>query len=302
MSIRLFYIGEIVGKAGVYCVKNGLPDIKEQYGIDFVVANGEGATGGYGIGKNHSIYLRKLGVDVITSGEKGYYKKDMVPHIAKASYILRPANYPPQNPGRGWRIYQVGDKKIGIIDLLGQSGFNRVHLSNPFTFLPELVSRVKQETPIVLVDFHATTTAEKYSMFHHADGMVSAIIGSHTKVQTADEQIMDKGTGVICDAGRTGSFMSVGGLEPETEIQQYLTQIPERSNEYWDGLELQGVVLHLTEDGKTEYIERVRYPVAKSDDNSGKGQGPEAQAAVTNGGAVAQPDTPQNKASDAVNE
>jgi 2',3'-cyclic-nucleotide 2'-phosphodiesterase len=263
MGIRILYIGEIVGKAGVYCVKSGLPRIREEHGINFVIANGEGTTGGYGIGKNHSIYLHKLGVDVITTGEKAYYKKDMVPHIGKSPYILRPANYPPQNPGRGWRVYQVGDRSIGVINLLGQSGFNRVHLSNPFTFLPELVSRVKQETPLVVVDFHATTTAEKYSMFYHADGSVSAVIGSHTKVLTADEQILQRGTGVICDAGRTGSFMSVGGLQPETEIQQLVTQIPERSQEFWEGLELQGVILHLSDEGKTEHIERVRYPIEK---------------------------------------
>ena len=270
MSIRILYVGEIVGKAGVYCIKNGLPKVKDEYGVDLVIANGEGATGGYGLGKNHSIYLHKLGLDVITSGEKIYYKKDMVPHIAKCPYILRPANYPPQNPGRGWRVYDVGDKKIGVISLLGQSGFSRVHLSNPFTFLPELVSRVKQETPIIIVDFHATTTAEKYSMFHHADGLVTAVIGSHTKVLTADEDIFDKGTGVICDTGRTGSFMSVGGLDPETEIHQLITQIPERSKEYWEDLELQGVILDVSDEGKTEHIERLRYPISR--DANGKQQ------------------------------
>ncbi|MGC9313891.1 MAG: TIGR00282 family metallophosphoesterase, partial [Sediminispirochaetaceae bacterium] len=204
MGIRVLYIGEIVGKAGVFCIKQALRPLKEEKQIDFVIANGEGTTGGFGIGKNHSIYLHKLGIDVITAGEKVYFKKDMVPHIAKAPYILRPANYPPSNPGRGWRVFQVGDRKIGVICLLGQSSFSRVHLSNPFTFLPELVSRVKEETNLIILDFHASTTAEKYSMFHHADGLVSAVIGSHTKVLTADEHIKEKGTAVICDTGRTG--------------------------------------------------------------------------------------------------
>ena len=261
MSIRILYIGEIVGKAGVYCVKQALPKLKQELGINFVIANGEGATGGFGIGKNHSIYLHKLGIDVITSGEKIYFKKDMVPHIGKSPYILRPANYPPSNPGRGWRVYQAGEQKIGVISLLGQSSFNRVHLSNPFTFLPELVARVKEETNLIIVDFHASTTAEKYSMFHHADGMVSAVIGSHTKVLSADEHIKAKGTGVICDSGRTGSFMSVGGLDPSIEIGQFLTQIPERSKEYWELLELQGVILDINDQGKTEHIERLKYPV-----------------------------------------
>jgi len=268
MAIRVLYIGEIVGKAGVFCIKQALKTIKSEKNIDFVIANGEGTTGGFGIGKNHSIYLHKLGIDVITAGEKVYFKKDMVPHIGKASYILRPANYPPANPGRGWRVYQAGDKRIGVICLLGQSGFTRVHLSNPFTFLPELVSRVREETPLIVVDFHASTTAEKYSMFHHADGLVSAVIGSHTKVLSADEHIKPKGTAVICDSGRTGSFLSVGGLDPSIEIQQFLTQIPERSNEYWKSLELQGVIIDINNDGKAEHIERVKYPV-QGEDNEG---------------------------------
>jgi len=272
MGIRVLYIGEIVGKAGVFCIKQALKPLKEEKKIDFVIANGEGTTGGFGIGKNHSIYLHKLGIDVITAGEKVYFKKDMVPHIAKAPYMLRPANYPPSNPGRGWRVFQVGDTKIGVICLLGQSSFSRVHLSNPFTFLPELVSRVKEETNLIILDFHASTTAEKYSMFHHADGLVSAVIGSHTKVLTADEHIKEKGTAVICDTGRTGSFVSVGGLDPAVEIQQFLTQIPERSNEYWESLELQGVIVDIGDDGRAEHIERVKHPV-QGENNEGSRNG-----------------------------
>jgi len=261
MSVRILYIGEIVGKAGVYCIKQALGDLKTQHNIDFVIANGEGATGGFGIGKNHSIYLHKLGIDVITGGEKIYYKKDMVPHIVKAPYMLRPANYPPGTPGRGWRVYQAGEHKIGVISLLGQAGFSRVHLSNPFTFLPELISRVREETPVIILDFHASTTAEKYSMFHHADGSLSAILGSHTKVLSADEHIKPKGTAVICDTGRTGSFMSVGGLDPKIEIDKFLTQIPERSADSWNSLELQGVLVDINDDGTAEKIERIKHPV-----------------------------------------
>jgi len=262
VRIRILYIGEIVGKAGVYCIKTLLPQLKEELGLDFVIANGEGTTGGFGIGKNHSIYLRKLGIDAITAGEKIYYKKDMVPHIAKAPYILRPANYPASNPGRGWHVYQAGSRKIGVIVLLGQSGFPRVHLSNPFTFLPQLVSRVKQEADTIIVDFHAATTAEKYSLFYHADATVSAVIGSHTKVLTADEYILEGGTGVIADTGRTGSALSVGGLDPQVEIEKFLTQIPERSKEYWEDLQLQGVLLDIDESGKTTAIERIARSVS----------------------------------------
>ncbi len=256
--LRVLFLGEIVSKAGVYCVKTLLKEIRNEYNIDFVIANGEGATGGFGIGKNHSIYLHKLGIDVITSGECIYFKIDMVTHIKKASYILKPANYPPGTPGFGWRVYSVKDTKLAVINLLGQSGFNRVHLSNPYTYLPELVSRVSEETKNIVLDFHAATTAEKYSMFFHADGLVSAVIGTHFKVLTADAQIFPKGTAVITDIGRVGSLQSVGGLDPEIEIQKYVTQIPERSKDAWDYPELQGCIIDINQYGKATNIEVIR--------------------------------------------
>jgi metallophosphoesterase (TIGR00282 family) len=260
VSVRIFCMGEVVGKAGVFCVKSLLPEFRREKKIDLVVANGEGTTGGFGIGKNHSIYLHKLQVDVITGGECIYYKRDMVSHIRKAPYILRPANYPYQNPGRGWRIYDAGEHKVGVISLLGQSGFRRVHLSNPFSALGAIVERIREVTPIILLDFHAATTAEKYTMFYHADGQVSAVAGTHHKALTADEGILPRGTGIICDTGRTGSVDSVGGLESKTEISQYLTQIPERSKETWKGLEMQGVIFEISDEGKTTAVERVRIP------------------------------------------
>jgi len=270
-DFRVLCLGEIVGKGGVFCVKSMLSKVKAEKEIDFVIANGEGATGGFGIGKNHAIYLHKLGIDVITSGECIYYKKDMVSFIQNASFVLRPANYPPGNPGRGWWIYEKNGRKLAVISLLGQAGFNRVHLSNPFTYLPELVSRVKDETRTIILDFHATTTAEKYNMFHMADGMVSAVVGTHTKALSADETILPKGTGVICDTGRTGSLESVGGLDPEIEIRKFLTQIPERSRDAWKKLEMQGVVIDIDEEGKATRIERLRIECqeAPNDGNSG---------------------------------
>jgi 2',3'-cyclic-nucleotide 2'-phosphodiesterase len=258
MSTRIAFLGEIVGKAGVYCVKQLLPGLVADQKIDFVIASAEGATGGFGLGKNHSIYLHKLGIDVLTGGECIYYKRDMVDHIKQARYILRPANYPPGNPGRGWWVYKKSELSIGVVVLLGQSGFDRVHLSNPFTYLPEIVSRLREQTDIIIVDFHASTTAEKHTMFHHADGLVSAVIGTHTKVMTADEAVLPKGTGVLCDVGRCGSIDSVGGLDPDIEIQKFLTQIPERSQDAWANLELQGVVLSISDEGKTESMERFK--------------------------------------------
>lgn len=255
--LKILYIAEIVGTTGVYCVKNILPDLKEELHPDFIIANGDGATGGFGIGKNHSVYLHKLGIDILTGGECIYYKKDMVPHIAKVSYILRAANYPYGNPGRGWTIKQVGQHKLGVISVLGISGFTKTHLTNPFLFLPDLVAKIKKETPHVLIDFHAATTAEKVSLFHHLDGTVSAVIGSHGKVATADEEIKPGGTAVITDAGRTGSRDSIGGLDPQIELGKFLTQVYERSKIAWAMPQLQGIVIELDAEGQAVSIERI---------------------------------------------
>ena len=254
-------------------MKNALEDLKEEKSIDFVIACGDGATGGFGIGKNHSIYLHKLGVDAITSGECIYYKKDMVPHIPKASYILRAANYPYGNPGRGWNVFRVGEHSIGIVNLLGQSGFNRVHLNNPFLMIESILEKMAAETETIIVDFHASTTAEKYTMFYHLEGKVAAVLGSHTKVLTADARVLPGGTAVIAGTGRTGSRYSVGGLDPEIEIRKFLTQIHEQSRVSWRALELQGVVVETNADGKAVAIEIVREACeAEDDDGTGHNQ------------------------------
>ncbi len=261
MSIRILALGEVVGRPGIYTVKTGLRLLQKKHPIDLVIANGEGTTGGFGIGKNHSIYLHKIGIDVITTGEKTYYKKDMVDHLGRAPYLLRPANYPPGNPGRGWRTYDAADKKIAVLNLLGQSEFPRVHLSNPFTFLPMILEKIREITPYIILQFHAATTAEKRAMFFHADGSLSAVIGTHNKAITADAEVFPRGTAVITDNGRCGSITSVGGLDSEIEIRKFLTQIPERSNECWDDLELQGVMVTLGDDGRAEQIEAIRIPI-----------------------------------------
>lgn len=178
--------------------------------------------------------------------------------------MLRPANYPYGNPGRGWSICDVQDQKIAVINLLGQSEFNQVHLYSPFLLISDLVNKVYQETRIIVVDFHAATTAEKYTMFYYMDGKVSAILGSHSKVLTADERVFPGGTAVITGTGRTGSEYSVGGLDPEIEIRKFLTQIHEQSKISWNNLELQGVMLEIEENGKAVGIEKIRLECKES--------------------------------------
>jgi metallophosphoesterase (TIGR00282 family) len=257
-AIRVLFLGEIVGKAGIWCLKELLPKLKKQHAIDFTIADGEGATGGFGLGKNHSMYIRKIGVDVITMGECSYYKKDMVEHIATAPWILRPANYPQRNPGRGFGIYEAAGRKIAVISLLGQANFKRVHLKNPFSTLPKIHDVVAAQTKTIIVDFHAVTTAEKNTMFWHADGKVSAIVGTHTKAPTSDERIMPGRTAVITDVGRVGSIDGVGGLDTEVETRKLTTLVHEYSKETWGKLELQAVVIEIGDDGLATSIKRIR--------------------------------------------
>jgi metallophosphoesterase (TIGR00282 family) len=258
------YIAEIVGKAGVYSFKNGLAELKKQRKIDFVIACADGVTGGSGLGRNHAGYLRKIGADVLTTGDCCFFKKDMVENFDKLPYVLRPDNLNSAAPGFGSRIFKVGNKNIAASVLLGQSGFNRLHSDNPFSRLPAMLERLNQETPFVIIDFHASTTADKILLLHSVKGKCSAVIGSHFKVQTADEAIFD-GTAFITDAGRTGSINSVGGFDAETRIREFRSGIPEWSKEAWEKPEMQGVIIEINEKGKSESIERIKIALPEAD-------------------------------------
>jgi hypothetical protein len=265
VSVRILYIAEIVGKAGVFTVKKLLPQAVRDLKADFVIGNADSATGGAGLGRQHCVYLRKLGVEAITTGECAYYKRDIVEQMPKAPYLLRPANYPYGNPGRGYRVFSCnapgGQVKVAVVQLLGQAGFARVHLSNPYHAIGDLARKLREETPIVILDFHAATTAEKLTMSYHAAGLVSAVIGSHTKAQTADARVF-RDTACITDAGRTGSLLSVGGQDPATRIGEYLTGIPAWAKDGSAGLELQGCLVEVGDDGKALSIEALRIPCA----------------------------------------
>jgi metallophosphoesterase (TIGR00282 family) len=265
VSIRILYVAEIVGKAGVFTVKKLLPAAVRDLEVDFVIGNADSATGGAGLGRQHCVYLRKLGIEAITTGECAYYKRDIVEHMPKAPYLLRPANYPYGNPGRGYKVFTcstaAGPVKVAVVQLLGQAGFSRVHLANPYQAISDLGRKLREETPIVVLDFHAATTAEKQTMSYHAGGLVSAVIGSHTKAQTADARVT-RGTAYITDAGRTGSLMSVGGQDPATRIAEYMSGIPSWAKDGSAGLELQGCLLEIGDDGRALSIKALRLPCA----------------------------------------
>ena len=256
--MKVLYVAEIVGKAGIYAFKAGITELKRRYPCDFLIACADGATGGNGLGRNHAAYLHKIGADVLTTGDCCFFKKDLTENIEKTPYVLRPDNLNPQAPGTGSRIYKVNGQKVAVAVLLGQNGFNRLHSASPFILLPALIERLRRETPYVIIDFHAQATAEKKTLFFTADGNCSAVIGSHTRVQTSDETILPNGTAVISDAGRTGSSESVGGCDTCSRIQEYLSGIPEWTKDAWEKPELQGVYIDIAPDGKAKSIERVR--------------------------------------------
>jgi metallophosphoesterase (TIGR00282 family) len=265
MSIRVLFLGEIVGNSGLLALKEGLKPLCAKEGIDFVVANGEGTTGGFGIGKNHALRLLKLGVDLITTGEKTFFKKDMVGHIKTNSKILRPANYPKGTPGRGYAIYKIGEHKVAFITLLGNADFPRTHLSNPFLMASSLVEKLREDTPLIFVQFHASTTAEKQAMAHHLVGKVSGVIGTHSKVLTGDATLLGGATAMVTDNGRCGSSQSVGGFLPQVEIKRFITQIPSRSEDSSTKLQLQGVIVDVDEEGKAQAITLVREPITATE-------------------------------------
>jgi metallophosphoesterase (TIGR00282 family) len=262
--LTIAYIAEIIGKVGVYSFKKGLAELKKQRNIDFVIACADGVSSGAGLGRHHAGYMRKLGADVLTTGDCCFFKKDMVENFDKLPYVLRPDNLNTSAPGYGSRIFRVGNQKIAVAVLLGQSGFFRIHADNPFPMIPLLLERLHQETPFVIIDYHASTTAEKKIMMQSVKGKCSALIGSHCKVQTADESIID-GTAYITDAGRTGSLNSVGGMDAESHIRQLRSGIPEWSKEAWDKPEMQGVIIEIDDHGKAESIERIKISLPEAD-------------------------------------
>lgn len=248
MSIRVLFLGEIVGRPGTTVIKKLLKKEVKERNIDLVIANGEGVTNGFGIGKNHSLMIHKAGVDVITGGEKIYFKIDMVDFLDKNNFIIRPVNYPMNNPGKGIKYLTINEKKIAIVNILGNSDFPRTHLANAFITANTLVDKLKKEQDIVLVQIHASTTAEKNTMGYLLNGRASAVIGTHCKAITSDSRILDKGTAYITDNGMVGSTLGVGGFDSEVEIKKFITAVPTRSKECWDRLQMQGVIVDINEE------------------------------------------------------
>ena len=255
--MRIFIIGDIVGNTGVNKVKQVLPQYIKKENIDFVIANGENSADGMGITSKIFKDLMVSGVNVVTMGNHTWGKKDIF-NIIENKNLLRPANYPKDILGNGYGIYECNGKAICVINLIGRVDMN-VLLENPFIIVKEIINEVKPMVDIIIVDFHAEATAEKIAMSYYLDGEVTCVYGTHTHVQTADEQILEKGTAYITDIGMTGPKKSVIGMDAEASIKRFVTTLPERYKVSEDKTAfLNGCILEINDKTcRVEKIERV---------------------------------------------
>jgi metallophosphoesterase (TIGR00282 family) len=225
--MKILFIGDIVGKVGRVITKALLPTVTDRYKIDFVIANGENIAGGFGITDKTAFELLDLGIHVITTGNHVWDKKEFVSQISKIDKVLRPLNYPPGVPGFGSIIETAGKGvKLAVINISGRVFMSSVDC--PFRTAEEEIKKIRSITNTIIIDFHAEATSEKIAFGYFMDGKVSAVMGTHTHVQTADEKILPGGTAYITDVGMTGPSNSVIGIEKELVIQRFLTNIPAR--------------------------------------------------------------------------
>lgn len=244
-SIRVLFIGDVVGKPGRSAVRHLVPDIARSQGINLVIANAENAAGGIGITPEVASELLGHGVQLLTSGNHIWAKKEIKEYLAVSERpLLRPANYPPGLPGRGSMVIHTREGvAVGILNLQGRVFMESVDC--PFRVAEKEVETLRKRTKIVLVDFHAEATSEKVALGWFLNGRVSAVLGTHTHIQTADERILSRGTGYITDIGMTGAIDSVIGMKKEIAIERFLTQIPCKLEVAKNDVQLQGVILDI---------------------------------------------------------
>ncbi len=252
--MKILAVGDLVGNVGINKLKQSLDQIRQKENIDFVIVNAENSAEGMGLTKKNFQEILEQKVDVITMGNHTWGKKDIFSFIDHPQ-IIRPANYPEGVVGKGYNIYECNKKKIAVINLIGRVEIN-VLSENPFIVAKKIVEKIKNEVDIIIIDFHAEATAEKIAMGYYLDGKVTAIFGTHTHVQTADEKILPKGTGYITDIGMTGPEHSVIGMEVEASIKRFETTLPERYKIATGSAILNGVIFDIDE--KTNKVTNIK--------------------------------------------
>lgn len=254
-TVNILAIGDIVGGPGRDLLKRRLPELIAEYSADFTIANGENASGGRYITPENAIEILSYGVDLITTGNHIWQNKKIVEILDIEPRIIRPANYPDGVPGYGYYIKRVNDISICTINLIGR--VNLVTVDCPFKKFDAIYDEIKDKAAIIIVDFHAETTSEKRAFGWYADGRASCVFGTHTHVQTADEEILPGGTGYITDIGMTGPFNSVIGMDKERSIQNFLSRTNIRFDVASGDERLNGIVLRIDKNGKTKNITRI---------------------------------------------
>ena len=241
-TIRLLFIGDIVGKPGRELTRRAIPPLINRYSLDLVIANVENAAGGFGITRKIGESIREYGVDVMTSGNHIWDKKEVIDYIPTQPRLIRPANYPKGVPGHGHyeATTALGDM-VTVINIMGQVFM--ANLDNPFRIVLETIEKLRNRTPIILVDFHAETTSEKMAMGWYLNGKVTAVVGTHTHVQTADNRVLSDGTAYITDVGMTGPHDSVIGVEKQAALSRFLNGMPARFETATGDPRLNGVVI-----------------------------------------------------------
>lgn len=259
-ALRVLHIADIMGEPGRKAAAALLPRIIRERGVAFVLGNGENAAGGFGLTRNVMEDLFSCGLDVITGGNHMWDRKEILNFIDDEERLIRPANYPDGVPGRGSGLYSTSNGHlIGVINLLGRVFIKEVEC--PFKTVDRELKALQTRTPIIVVDIHAEATSEKMALGWHLDGKVSAVLGTHTHVQTADERILPGGTAYISDVGMTGPFDSIIGIQKEPAMKRFLTQLPARFEVAKGDVHLNGVLVDIDPDtGRALAIERLQLP------------------------------------------
>lgn len=258
-SINLLFVGDIIGKPGLNLVQTWLPGLIQKYKADFVIANGENASDGKGCTSKEGQILFDLGIHIITGGNHTWDKHQSQDYLKTEPRVLRPLNYPKGTYGNGFKISETKKGKVAVLNLQGRTFMASIDC--PFRSADWAIQKIKQETNVIILDFHAEATAEKIAMVNYLDGKVSAVIGTHTHVQTADERILANGTGYITDVGMTGPYESVIGMKTQAAINRFLYQTPQKYETAEEDVHLCGLYLKVdTDSGRTIEIERILFP------------------------------------------
>ena len=254
MELKVLAVGDVVGEPGLERIRKSLRKLKRELGADFVIVNGENASN-VGMTPRQGDTIFDAGADVITMGNHTFSRREIIPYIEENRYVLRPANLPPQQPGRGWEIYETRCGDVAVIDLIGRVGMDYLP-DNPFLLMDKLLKKI--DTKIILVEIHAEATSEKLAMGYMLDGRVSAVWGTHTHVPTADPMILPRGTGYITDLGMTGPAVSVLGIQPKLSIDKFRGEMFQRYQSADGPTKLNAVLFTIdAATGKCTKVERV---------------------------------------------